>query len=225
MACFYYLNSEELMQNQLNNTEKAIIPIAAFAANGDIKKLQVSLVNGLASGLTVNEIKELLVQIYAYAGFPRSLNALGTFMGVLKERQEQGIIDLEGKSATPVSADSDSLSVGAENQTKLVGQVVSGPLFEFAPEIDRYLKAHLFGDIFQRDVLTWKQRELATIAVLSNINGVNSQLQSHYFISLNNGLTPEMLNAFVDVLSEHCGEEVSSNAQHVLSDVLKIIKQ
>lgn len=225
MACFYYLNSEELMQNQLNNTEKAIIPIAAFAANGDIKKLQESLVNGLASGLTVNEIKELLVQIYAYAGFPRSLNALGTFMGVLKERQEQGIIDLEGKSATSVPADSDSLSVGAENQTKLVGQVVSGPLFEFAPEIDRYLKAHLFGDIFQRDVLTWKQRELATIAVLSNINGVNSQLQSHYFISLNNGLTPEMLNAFVDVLSEHCGEEVSSNAQHVLSDVLKIIKQ
>ncbi len=213
------------MQDQLVTTEKAIIPIAAFAANGDMKNLQVSLVKGLDAGLTINEIKEILVQMYAYAGFPRSLNALGVFMGVVKERQEKGILDAEGKVSTPVSKDTDSLTYGAENQTKLVGQVVSGPLFEFAPEIDRYLKAHLFGDIFERDVLTWKQRELATIAGLANISGVNSQLQSHYFISLNNGLTPAMLNEFVSILSQHCGEEISSNAQQVLSNVFTIIKE
>lgn len=213
------------MQDQLVTTEKAIIPIAAFTANGDMKNLQVSLVKGLDAGLTINEIKEILVQMYAYAGFPRSLNALGAFMGVVKERQEKGILDTEGKVSTPVSKDTDSLTYGAENQTKLVGQVVSAPLFEFAPEIDRYLKAHLFGDIFERDVLTWKQRELATIAGLANISGVNSQLQSHYFISLNNGLTPAMLNEFVSILSQHCGEEISSNAQQVLSNVFTIIKE
>ncbi len=213
------------MQDQLATTEKAIIPIAAFAANGDIKNLQVSLVNGLDAGLTINEIKEILVQMYAYAGFPRSLNALGAFMGILKERQDKGIVDDEGKVATPVSRDKDSLTYGTENQTKLVGQVVSGALFDFAPEIDRYLKAHLFGDIFERDVLTWKQRELATIAGLANMTGVNSQLQSHYFISLNNGLTTDLLSEFVNELRECCSEDVSLNAQQVLSDVLNIIKQ
>jgi 4-carboxymuconolactone decarboxylase len=32
--------------------------------------------------LTVNEIKEILVQMYAYAGFPRSLNGINAFMAV-----------------------------------------------------------------------------------------------------------------------------------------------
>ncbi|KJS29540.1 MAG: hypothetical protein VR64_20520 [Desulfatitalea sp. BRH_c12] len=40
----------------------------------------MALNQGLDAGLTVNEIKEILVQLYAYAGFPRSLNAIGTFM-------------------------------------------------------------------------------------------------------------------------------------------------
>ena len=40
---------------------------------------------------TVNEIKEILVQMYAYAGFPRSLNGIHTFMAVMDERQVEGI--------------------------------------------------------------------------------------------------------------------------------------
>lgn len=53
------------------------------------------------------------------------------------------------------------LAVGTENQTKLVGAPVKGALFNFAPAIDQHLKAHLFGDIFARANLDWKNRELA----------------------------------------------------------------
>ncbi len=59
----------------LSVRQRAIIPIAAFAAAGDMPKLRNALEQGLESGLTVSEIKEVLVQLYAYAGFPRSLNA------------------------------------------------------------------------------------------------------------------------------------------------------
>ncbi|OZG41425.1 4-carboxymuconolactone decarboxylase [Aeromonas sp. A35_P] len=201
--------------------EAAIIPIAAFTANGDMSRLTISLSEGLAAGLTVNEIKEILTQLYAYAGFPRSLNALGTFMGLLAERQQRGVQDAEGPGASALATDKSSLELGTENQTRLVGQPVSGPLFDFAPQIDAYLKSHLFGDIFARDLLSWKERELATIAALTNIPGVNGQLQAHYRISLHNGITAPALARFVAIVRQACGKTVADNAAVVLATVLQ----
>ena len=141
-------------------------------------------------------------------------------MAVMDERKGRGIKDEAGKEASPMPKDKSSLEFGTENQTKLTGRVVAGPLFDFAPAIDEYLKAHLFGDIFQRDVLTWRERELATIGALSNIRGVNSQLQAHYGISMNNGVTPEQLNDFIKVLEENVSLEMADNAKDVLGQVL-----
>ncbi len=54
---------EVFVNEQLVVTDKAIIPIAAFTAKGDVKNLHASLVNGLQAGLSVNQIKEILVQM------------------------------------------------------------------------------------------------------------------------------------------------------------------
>ena len=145
------------MNNEgLNVRQKRIVTIAAFTASGDLNNLKTALNEGLAARLSVNEIKEILVQMYAYAGFPRSLNGINTFMTVMDERGKKGIRDEMGREACPMPSGKNSLEFGAENQTKLVGQPVTGALYDFAPAIDRFLKAHLFGDIFQRDVLTWQ---------------------------------------------------------------------
>ncbi|MBY8040537.1 carboxymuconolactone decarboxylase family protein [Vibrio fluvialis] len=206
-------------EQALNNKEIAILPIAAFTASGQIERLMTSLEHGLESGLTVNTIKSVLVQMYAYVGFPRSLNGLGAFMAVLEARKRRGIVDEEGDAGRAMT-NGDSLEVGTRNQTLLVGQPVSGALFEFAPAIDAYLKAHLFGDIFQSEVLSWKERELATIAALANMSGVNNQLQAHYLIAMNNGVTPTQLMNFIDVMREECGEHIALNASDVLNTVL-----
>ena len=137
---------------------------------------------------------------------------------------EKGINDEHGKDAGPMPTNKTSLEFGTENQTKLIGMTVKGPLFDFAPAIDEYLKAHLFGDIFQRDVLVWRDRELATIAALANIKGVGSQIQAHYGISMNNGVTPEQLHDFIIVLEEKIGSEVARNAKDVLDQVLSAAK-
>ena len=39
--------------------------------------------------LTVNEAKETLSQLYAYTGFPRSLNALASLQKVVAERRKK----------------------------------------------------------------------------------------------------------------------------------------
>ena len=208
------------MQNPLNTRQQAIIPIAALTACGDMTRLTTVLHEGLDAGLTVNEIKEVLVQLYAYCGFPRSLNGLGCFMSVMNTRQAQGIVDEAGKEATLAAAEWDSLTAGRDTQTALVGRTVSGPLFDFAPAIDTYLKAHLFGDIFQRDVLDWQTRELATISALAAIPGAESQLKSHFAISQHNGISPEQFHAFIAVLAAKCAPDMAANANAVLAQFL-----
>lgn len=208
------------MQNPLNTHQQAIIPIAALTACGDMAQLTTALHEGLDAGLTVNEIKEVLIQLYAYCGFPRSLNGLGCFMSVMNTRQAQGIVDEAGKEATLAAAGWDSLTAGRDTQTALVGRTVSGPLFDFAPAIDTYLKAHLFGDIFQRDVLDWQTRELATISALAAIPGAESQLKSHFAISQHNGISPEQFHAFIAVLAAKCAPDMAVNANAMLAQFL-----
>src|SRR2546430_13875739 len=108
----------------LSAKQHSIIPIAAFTANGDMAKLGTALHAGLDAGLTVNEIKEILVQMYAYAGFPRSLNGIHTFMAVMDERQAKGIKDQVGKDAAPLPAGINRDEYGAKVRTTLAGQKV-----------------------------------------------------------------------------------------------------
>lgn len=227
-VCFFIINLNGALfmttaaaSAQLTMTEQAIIPIAAFTASGEIDKLKTSLNQGLDAGLTINEIKAVLEQMYAYAGFPRSLNGLSAFMTVLEQRKKNGISDSVGHESKPLPTNRTSLAFGSDNQTKLIGREVKGPLFDFSPEIDTYLKAHLFGDIFERDSLSWKQREIATIAALANLSGVNSQLSAHYNISMKNNLSITELNEFISLIGLHCGPQIAANAQQVLNTVFE----
>jgi 4-carboxymuconolactone decarboxylase len=65
-------------------------------------QLNAALNQGLDAGLTVSDAKEILVQLYAYTGFPRSLNALSELMKVLDLRRKRGIQDAAGRDPGPV---------------------------------------------------------------------------------------------------------------------------
>ena len=204
----------------LSAKEQGIVPIAAFTASGDLERLKPALAEGLAAGLTVNEIREVLVQMYAYSGFPRCLNGLGTFAALLEERKQQGIKDVAGRDATPIPPGTDVRAKGKENQTKVSGREVKGGVFDFAPVINEYLQSHLFGDIFLRDVLTFEEREIATVAALAGM-GVEPQLRSHLNAALNVGVTEAQLRQLVSVLREKVGAEAAERAGRLLEGVLQ----
>src|SRR5574337_151537 len=181
-------------EEPLTARQQAIVPIAAFAAAGDTPKLNTALNQGLDAGLTVSDAKEVLIQLYAYAGFPRSLNALGELMKVLEARRQRGIQDAPGSAPSRAIPKGEALlAAGTANQTKLSGGPVEGPLFDFAPAANEYLRTHLFGDIFERDNLDWQSRELATVGMLSALLGAEPQLQAHMRIGMNVGLTASQL--------------------------------
>ncbi|MBL7722962.1 MAG: carboxymuconolactone decarboxylase family protein [Chitinophagaceae bacterium] len=204
----------------LSEKEKSIIIISSFAAKGGLIQLKSALNEGLDAGLTINEIKEMLVQLYAYTGFPRSLNALGNLMAVLEERKKRGINDSAGREPFPYPPGKNMLQAGTENQTKLTGRTFEGGIFEFAPAIDQFLKEHLFGAIFSRDNLDWKTREIVTIAALAAMEGVESQLRSHYAVGIYNGLTSSQLSELVTIVETNVNTQRGIIAREVLQSLL-----
>ena len=227
VCCFHgslYAQSKVESNKALTAKQQSIIPIAAYTAKGELQQLKSALSEGLDAGLTINEIKEVIVHLYAYCGFPRSIRGLQTFMEVLDERKAKGIADEIGAEASPVNDDLSKYERGKKNLEELIGRPITGPqrgYAAFAPVIEIFLKEHLFADIFDRDVLTFAERELATVSVLSSIGGVEPMLRSHLSICLNIGLTPEQLNEFVGMIKSTIGDRKAKDAQAVLDEVLE----
>src|SRR5205085_5789600 len=164
----------------LDARQQGIVTTSALTAKGDLENLRTALNRGLDAGLTVNETKEVLVQLYAYCGFPRSLNGINTLMSVLEDRKKRGITDVEGRTATPITGAADKYERGRKTLETLTGQPQAKPATgfgEFSPTIDRFLKEHLFADIFDSDVLSYQQRELVTISALAAMSGIEGQLE------------------------------------------------
>jgi quercetin dioxygenase-like cupin family protein/alkylhydroperoxidase/carboxymuconolactone decarboxylase family protein YurZ len=181
----------------LNSRQRHIVTIAANTAVGNLAQLKHELNGGLDAGLTVNEIKEILVQMYAYAGFPRSLQGINTFIEVLNQRKAKEISDAVGKSASPITDTTNKYERGKkilETLTKQPETNTKKGYAAFCSEIDVFLKEHLFADIFERDVLSYADRELATISALSAMEGVEPMLQGHIKIGKNVGITETQLS-------------------------------
>lgn len=207
--------------DSLTLRQQNIVAIAALAAKGDMENLKAALHRGLDERLTVSEIKEVLVQLYAYCGFPRSLNALSAFRSVVEERAARGLRDESGREPAPLPDDFCAWEAGREVQTGLAGRPVEGGVFDFAPVINDYLRAHLFGDIFARDNLDHPSRELATVGMLAAVDGLEPQLASHVAICLNVGLSPEQLRHYAATLRDRVGEKEGSRAARIVEEALQ----
>jgi alkylhydroperoxidase/carboxymuconolactone decarboxylase family protein YurZ len=221
----FVINTEAQTVNEqtLDAGQRSIVVISAFTAHGDLDKLQIALNEGLDAGLTVNEIKEILVQLYAYTGFPRSLNGINTFMAIIEERQRKGIMDEIGKEAAPLPANVNKDEYGAKVRATLAGQESIPPPSGyqlFAPVIDTFLKEHLFADIFARDTLDYRSRELATISALAAMPGTSGQLQFHLRAAMHTGLTEGQLKDFIAVIESRVGKREAESADAVLHKIL-----
>ncbi|MEQ8882748.1 MAG: carboxymuconolactone decarboxylase family protein [Cyclobacteriaceae bacterium] len=215
--------SKTVNSEHLNKKEQSTVVIASLTAIGDLNNLKTALTEGLEAGLLINEIKEVLVHTYAYSGFPRSIRGLQTFLDVLAEREEKGIKDTVGKEASPITDSRDKYSRGVETLEELVQAKLDGPkpaYQQFSPEIDVFLKEHLFADIFERDVLSYAQRELVTISVLSALGNLEPMLTGHFNICLNVGLSSKQLNEAVEIIKVTIGHEEAQSAQNVLTEVV-----
>ena len=83
--------------------------------------------------------------------------------------------------------------------------------------MDTFLKEHLFADLFIRDVISHQERELATIAALTNMTGTGSQLGFHLGAAMNTGLTKEQMEDFISVFETTISTTRAESAGKILA--------
>lgn len=175
--------------------------------------------------MTVNEVKEVLVHTYAYCGFPRSLRGLQTLVTVLDEREAKGITDNRGREASPITDARGKYERGRDILAKISGVPADAPKADYAvlaPEIEVFLKEHLFADLFERDVLTYVERELATVAVIAALGkGVEPMLRGHMGIAMNVGVTPDQLYNLLALIEKNVGRGEADGGRQVLNELLQ----
>ena len=212
-------------ESVLDAKDTALAKIGAAVARGDQDALAAAFGEGFEVGLTLDEAKEVVGQLYAYCGFPRALNAAATLMQVAGDSLTQSpqsaqrrlesqdnlfasasLREIKTSRTSRTSREENSasgllgekaLEIGTANQTKLCGREVNGPLFDFHPQLDAYLKAHLFGDIFARNILDWRTRELVTVAALAARPETAPQCASHVGVAQLNGVSPAQTDAIL----------------------------
>ncbi len=212
-------------EQAMDSKRQHIAEVATLTSMGDLDKLKTVLTDGLNDGMTVSELKEVMVHTYAYCGFPRALRGLQTLVAVLDERKAKGFEDDWGREASPITDTRRKYERGRDILAEISGVPVDAPKADYAvlaPEIEVFLKEHLFADLFERDVLTYAERELTTVAVIASLGkGVEPMLKGHMGIALNVGVTPDELRGVLAIVEKNVGRSEADGGRLVLNELLQ----
>ena len=212
-------------EQAMDSKRQHITEVAALTGKGDLDKLKTVLIDGLNDGMAVSELKEVMVHAYAYCGFPRALRGLQTLVAVLDERKAKGIEDDWGRKASPITDTRSKYERGRDILVEISGIPADAPKADYAilaPEIEVFLKEHLFADLFERDVLTYAERELTTVAVIASLGkGVEPMLKGHMGIALNVGITPDELHSVLAIVEKNIGRDEADGGRLALNEVLQ----
>lgn len=202
---------------------KEMAVVAALTALGNARpQLNVHINGALNVGCSINEIKEIILQMSAYAGFPASINAMNELKDVLKERGEQGINDCVGKEPTSRVLPAERYEVGLKELSELDSQqaeLLKETYKDIAPELVQFIICGQ-ADIMARDNLNKKFRELSTISALTALGTAGPQLKFHINAGLNIGLTAEDIKEIMLLISVYAGFPQAINGTNILKEVL-----
>lgn len=200
-VCGFSSEIEAQVQSSLTPRQKAITEIASLTAKSDLSVLNQVLDNVLDSVMTVSEAKEVIVHTYAYCGFPKALRGLQTLVSVIEERKKTGKSVVCGQEASPINDSRSKYERGRQILSEISGVPAEAPKPAYAilsPEVEVFLKEHLFCDLFERDVLTYAERELTTVAVIASLgDGVEPMLRSHSGLAKRLGATDAQIEEIV----------------------------
>lgn len=177
----------------LNNRERELITVAALATMQTLPQLKAHVGAALNVGNSPLAIRETIYQCAPFIGFPRTLNAIGVFNEVVKERNIK--LPLENAGTT---TDADRHEKGLAIQTNLYGNEVKKAMAslpgEYKDIVPDTLTDFCFGDFYTRRGLTIRQRELLSLVILTAL-GAEKQLKAHVVGALKAGNDKETLLA------------------------------
>lgn len=207
----------------LDLKSKELAVVASLTALGNAQpQLKVHINGALNTGSTISEVKEVILQMSVYSGFPSSINGMNALKEVLKERQEHGIKDDVGKTATN-NTETNRFKLGEQELSALDSLQVErlkNAYADFSPELVQFTLEYGYGDIFSRDNLSKKHRQIATIAALTALGNAQPQLKFHINAGMNIGVTEDEIKEIMLLMSVYAGFPSAINGTNTLKEVL-----
>jgi 4-carboxymuconolactone decarboxylase len=208
----------------LDLKSKEIAVVAALTALGNAEpQLKVHINGALNVGCTINDVKEIILQMSAYSGFPTCINAMNALKDVLSRRKEQGISDCIGAEPTNIILPMDRYEQGVKELAELDDKQLERleeAYNEFSPDLIRYI---VYGqaDIMARNNLNKKYREIATIAALTTMGTAQPQLRFHINAGLNVGITIDEVKEIMLLMTVFSGFPSAINGINILKEIVE----
>lgn len=88
-------------------------------------------------------------------------------------------------------------------------------------DLGRYVVEFAFGDVYSRGVLSLREREISTVAMLASMGGCEPQLRVHLHAALNVGVSPGELEETIIHTVPYAGFPRAINGMKALKEVLE----
>ncbi len=188
---------------QLDTTARYIAILSVFATLGNNKtKLEETLCQALEAGCSAACLKELFLQLLAYVGFPRAINALDILQEVLVQKYGE---NMPLMPATPATEAPKRAALGSQ-ELALVNQVQEAFLRQkyqsFSPELVDFIIDFAYGDLYGRPYLGKIYREVGIIASIVTLGHSFGQLEFHISAGLVLNLSPAAVKEIIAIAAK-----------------------
>ena len=217
-----YVFGEMYARETLDNRTKEQVVVAALTAMGTAApQLKVHIHAALHVGCTPEEIREVIIQMCGYAGFPATLNAMGTLMEVLDESGlTLSTVSVHAGSEGRYERGRGLLAKIAPAQERILRETYD----PINPDIANYVIAFGYGDIYARGILPLRNRQAATIAALAAKGTAPPQLRFHIGGGLRAGLTEAEIVEIMLLVSVYAGFPAALNGILATREVSELMK-
>ena len=187
-----YIFGEVFAVGQLDHRTRELITCTTLAVLQTLPQLKAHTAAALNAGVTPVELREAVYQCAPFIGFPRTLNAVATINAVFTERGIALPLEAQGTVTEQTRA-----GAGAAIRRELgIGAAIDSLPNGLEADVERFLTAYGFGDIYTRKGLEVKERELLVFCILTTL-GDEAMLAAHLQANLRAGNDLATLTAAV----------------------------
>lgn len=210
----------------LNKRDRSLIAIASLTSQYLLDPpLRTNIRGGLNHGLTPTEVREIILHLCGYAGFPKAIDAMAIANQVFAE---MGLVPDEEKLPPAAKIDlEERRRLGSEALSR-----VSGGAFPTDPQqalatvqaqlgdVGTYAIEFLFAEVWTRKELSRRDRSLVVVTALASL-GRKDELDIHIPGAINHGVTKAELEELMIMISAYAGFPFAVEGMRVITEKLK----
>lgn len=198
----------------IDDRTRYLVRLAAAVAGSGEQTLRTVIVEKHSADWS-EQIEEVILQSYLFAGFPRALNAMRAWRAFTRKQPAQpsthGYVEMEELRA---KGEKTCATVYGSSYEQLRENIRA-----LHPELDEWMIVEGYGKVLSRPGLDLKTRELCIVSACA-ATGQKRQLHSHVRGALNSGASVAEVLAALDAISSLIDRDSERDAREMLAHLV-----